>query len=97
MSALKQIAARHNMAAVKKETQFYRSFMQSVRWHGRVRETEFMTLYFAGMKNPLLPLQYAPLGMRLMLKRKIGVQIPWKGKRALDAIFRKAEELEVTR
>jgi heterodisulfide reductase subunit C len=69
--------------------------MKSVRRHGRVREMEFMTLYFATMKNPLLPFRFAPLGMKLMRKGKVSIQIPSKGKGTLDAIFRKAEELEV--
>ena len=55
MSALKQIAAREGMVQHRQGILFYRSFLESVRRHGRVREMEFMTLYFNGMKNPLLP------------------------------------------
>lgn len=94
MSALKQIGSRENLNTQKSSIRFYRSFMESVRRHGRVRETEMMTLYFLSMKNPLLPLKFAPLGMRLMNRGKIHVQIPSKGKGALDPIFRKVEELE---
>jgi heterodisulfide reductase subunit C len=94
MSALKQIAAKENLAPYKKSIRFYKSFMESVRRHGRVREMEFMTLYFLSMKNPLIPLQFAPLGMKLMSKGKVSFEIPSKGSGALEAIFRKTEELE---
>ena len=94
MNALKQIAAKENLAPYKKSIRFYKSFMESVRRHGRVREMEFMTLYFISMKNPFIPLQFAPLGMRLMGKGKVSFEIPSKGSGALDAIFRKVEELE---
>lgn len=94
MSALKQIAAKENLAPYKKSIRFYKSFMESVRRHGRVRDMEFMTLYFLSMKNPLMPLQFAPLGMKLMGKRKVSFEIPSKGNGALEPIFRKVEALE---
>ncbi|RLC31862.1 heterodisulfide reductase, partial [Candidatus Woesebacteria bacterium] len=94
MSALKQIAAKENLVPYKKSIRFYKSFMESVRRHGRVREMEFMTLYFLAMKNPLIPLQFAPLGMKLMNKGKVSFKIPSKGSGALEAIFRKVEEIE---
>jgi heterodisulfide reductase subunit C len=94
MSALKQIAAKENLMLYKQSNRFYKSFLESVRRHGRVRETEFMTLYFAAMKNPFLALKFAPLGMRLMGKGKVYLQIPSKGDGALDPIFRKVEEIE---
>lgn len=94
MSSLKQIAAKENLAPYKKNIRFYKSFMESVRRHGRVREMEFMTLYFLSMKNPFMPLQFAPLGMKLMGKGKVSFEIPSKGNGALESIFRKVEELE---
>ena len=94
MSALKQIAAKENLAPYKKSIRFYKSFMESVRRHGRVREMEFMMLYFLSMKNPFMPLQFAPLGMKLMGKGKVSFEIPSKGNGALESIFRKVEELE---
>ncbi len=94
MSALKQIAVKENLVPYKKSIRFYKSFMESVRRHGRVREMEFMTLYFLSMKNPLIPLQFAPLGMKLMSKGKVSFEIPSKGSGALESIFRKVEELE---
>lgn len=94
MSALKQIAGSEHLARYKSSSRFYASFMESVRRHGRVREMEFMTLYFLSMKNPLVPLKYTPLGMRLLSRRKIAIEIPSKGTGRLDALFRQAIALE---
>ena len=94
MDALKQIAARENISKYKDSVQFYKKFIQSVRHHGRVNEIEFMTLYFAALKNPLTPLRFAPLAMKLMLKGKVSVLPPVKRKRPLESIFRNVEALE---
>ena len=94
MDALKEIAARENLVAYKKSTLFYKNFINSVRRHGRVREMEFMTNYFSALKNPLAPFRFALLGIRLIKKRKIALQLPSKGRRPLEAIFQKVEELE---
>ncbi len=94
MSALKQIAARENMKAHKDSIQFYQSFMDSVQRHGRVHEMEFMTLFFMAMKSPFLPLKFAPLGMRLMGKGKVSIEVPSREPNALTAIFKKVEEME---
>jgi heterodisulfide reductase subunit C len=96
MSALKQYAAREKLAPYRQSSRFYQSFIDSVRRHGRVREMEFMTFYFLSMSlvNPFLPLKFTPLGMKLMAKRKISIEMPSRGKRPLEAIFRKVEELE---
>lgn len=94
MSALKQIAAKDDLPYYKKSIRFYKSFMHSVRCHGRVKEMAFMTHYFLSMKNPLTPFSFAPLGVRLMRKRKVSFEIFSKGNRALEAIFRKVEAEE---
>jgi len=94
MSALKQIAAAENLALYKSGSRFYAAFMESVRRHGRVREMEFMTLYFLSMKNPLVPLKFIPLGMRLMAKGKIAIEIPSRGTGRLEALFRQVKALE---
>jgi heterodisulfide reductase subunit C len=91
---LKQIAAGEDRPLYKKSVRFYLSFIDSVRRHGRVRETEFMTLYFLSMKNPFLPLKFSSLGLRLLGKGKVSLQVPSRGKRPLEAIFRKVAELE---
>jgi heterodisulfide reductase subunit C len=94
MAGLKRIAARCDLGAYRRSTLFYRTFLESVRRHGRVREMEFMTLYFSALKNPLVPLRIAPLGMRLMRKGKIHPQWPSKGSGKLDSMFRRIEEME---
>jgi heterodisulfide reductase subunit C len=91
---LKQIAARERIPLYKKGVRFYESFLSSVRRHGRVREMEFMTLYFMSMKNPFLPLKFSYLGIRLLGKGKVSVQVPSRGKRPLERLFEKVEELE---
>jgi heterodisulfide reductase subunit C len=94
MDALKQIAAAESPADHRNSTLFYKSFLRSIRRHGRVREMEFMTHYFATLNNPLAPFRFASLGIKLMRKRKISLQIPSKGRWPLEAIFQKIEELE---
>ncbi|MBI9086274.1 MAG: 4Fe-4S dicluster domain-containing protein [Desulfobacterales bacterium] len=94
MAALKQVAADRKLSKYRQSTLFYTSFMKSVRRHGRVREMEFMTLYFTDMKNPALPFRFAGLGMRLMGKGKVAIQLPSKGSGKLAAIFDKVKELE---
>ncbi len=94
MSSLKQIAAAEGLAPYKDSVRFYKSFMESVRRHGRLREMEFMTLFFLSMKNPLTPLRFTTLGLRLMAKRKVSPEIPSKGIGRFEAMFRKAEALE---
>ena len=94
MAGLKRIAARENLSAYRRSTLFYRTFLESVRRHGRVREVEFMTLYFSALKNPFTPLRFAPLGMRLMRKGKIHPQLPSKGSGKLEALFQRVAEME---
>jgi heterodisulfide reductase subunit C len=94
MSRLKQAASRKGLAAHRTSTHFYLAFLESVRRHGRVREMEFMTLYFSSLKNPLLPFRFAPLGIKLVAKGKVPLQLPAKGESPLAALFRKVEELE---
>lgn len=97
MGDLKQIAARERIGRYKESTDFYRCFMDSVRKHGRVRETEFISHYFLAMagKKPFLGMKYTPLGIRLMKKGKLAVTNPFSGpgKRSLDAVFRKVESM----
>lgn len=94
MALLKQVAVRRGLPQYKQSSLFYKNFMESVRRHGRVREMEFMTLYFNAMKNPLVPLKFTSLGIKLMRKGKVSLEIPSKGSGALNAVFEKVEELE---
>jgi heterodisulfide reductase subunit C len=94
MSVLKQIAAREGLAKYRQSSLFYQRFIDSVRRHGRVNEIEFMSCYFAALKNPVIPLRYAPLGMTLARKGKVSLRMPLKARRPLESIFRKVEALE---
>ena len=88
MAGLKRIAASENLAPYRRSTLFYKTFLESVRRHGRVREMEFMTLYFLAMKDPRLPFSYAALGLKLLGKGKAALQLPSKGEGKLDDLFK---------
>ena len=94
MDALKQIAAGENLVKFRQSTLFYKNFLRSARRHGRVNEMAFMAFYFAALRNPFIALRYAPLGAKLMLKRKVSVVVPLTTRRPLETIFRKVEVLE---
>lgn len=95
MSALKRVAAAEGIKKHKQSANFYRTFMDTVRRYGRVREMEFINRYFMSMKDPFFPLGYMPLGMKLMKKRKIPLEVPKLfGKGRFDALFQKVKELE---
>jgi heterodisulfide reductase subunit C len=95
MAALKRLAAAEGIERYKQSANFYRTFMDTVRRYGRVREMEFMNRYFMSMKNPFFPLGYASLGIKLMKKGKVSVEIPKLfGKGRFDRLFAKVRELE---
>lgn len=71
MARLKQMAFARGLGPQRSFEQFYLTFMDNVRRYGRVQETELMMHYFSGQKNPLVPLRYALMGMKLMRRRKI--------------------------
>lgn len=95
MGRLKYLAMREGVLTDKKSPAFYRSFVNNVRLHGRLRETELMGHYFLALKSPITPFAFLPLGIRLMSRRKVSLQLPsFSGSGKLDAIFRKVAELE---
>ena len=95
MSQLKAQALQSGVPGFRKSAAFYGSFMESVRRHGRVRESEFMTLYFLNMKHPLVPLEFAGIGWQLMKKGKVKVELPSKPDAGnLDHLFQKVKEIE---
>jgi heterodisulfide reductase subunit C len=97
MHVLKQAASREKPQRYRAVTAFYRHFIESVRRHGRVNELEFMTYYFAEMKNPMLPLRYSWLGLRLVAKGKLPLHWPLRRTQPLESLFRKVAELEEAR
>jgi heterodisulfide reductase subunit C len=94
MAHLKRIGAHRQSSVHRASALFYDNFLKSVRRHGRLREMELMTLYFAQMKNPLLPFHFASLGLRLMRKGKLSLKLPARGTRKLEYLFCRAETLK---
>jgi heterodisulfide reductase subunit C2 len=95
MSALKRLAVAEGKLKDKKSIRFYTTFLDNVRRYGRVREMDMMTRYFLALKSPLTPIGFTPLGVKLMAKGKISVQMPnLFGAGKMDAIYRKVRELE---
>jgi len=71
MAALKRLAAAEGDSANRKKAVFYQEFMHNVEQNGRIQEMGFMCHYFLAMRNPLLPLEYTPLGLKLLGKGKL--------------------------
>jgi heterodisulfide reductase subunit C2 len=95
MAALKRAATAEGIRKEKKSPVFYRSFLKTVRRYGRIREAEMMARYFLGLKSPIVPMSFLPLGIKLMMRGKISPQFPsFAGEGKLDKLFRKVEELE---
>ncbi|MBU1002609.1 MAG: 4Fe-4S dicluster domain-containing protein [Proteobacteria bacterium] len=95
MNALKRIAAQGGDKALARKGAFYRTFMDNVRRHGRVQETELMQRWFLAMKSPALAMQFAPLGLKLMAKGKVHLTAPHAPEvTSLEPLFHKAAEME---
>lgn len=95
IDALKRIAAAEGIGIYKNSTNFYQSFMDTVRRYGRLKEMELMNRYFLSMRNPLVPLRFASLGLKLLSKGKVSPEMPKLfGEGKFDALFRKVQELE---
>lgn len=71
MAALKRLAGAEGDHVNRKKALFYQEFMLNVEQNGRVQEMGFMCHYFLAMRNPLLPLEYTPLGLKLLGKGKL--------------------------
>ncbi|MFH1349571.1 MAG: 4Fe-4S dicluster domain-containing protein [Pseudomonadota bacterium] len=95
MGALKRLAVAEGVEKFKQSSNFYKTFMATVRRYGRVREMEFINRYFLSMKNPFFPIGFTSLGLKLMKKRKIPLEVPRLfGEGRFDRLFSKVEELE---
>ena len=67
--------------------------MDNVRRHSRVQETELMMRYFS-RTGPLTALAFAPLGLKMLSKGKIGLRGHGEAAPPLEALFAKAAEME---
>jgi heterodisulfide reductase subunit C2 len=95
MAGLKEEAAKCFPDRYRSGAAFCRTFMDSVRRHGRVRESEFMFFYFASCRDPFLPLRFTPLGLRLMRRGKVKPTVPGAGgKGPLGPLFDKVKSME---
>jgi heterodisulfide reductase subunit C len=95
IGALKRMAMADLVSRERRSSLFYLKFMDTVRRYGRVREMELMTRYFLALRNPLVPFQFTPLGLKLMAKGKLSPRMPkFLGEGKLDAIYRRVQELE---
>lgn len=91
--ALKRAAAERGGRAVKKRRAFYKAFVDNVEKYGRVQESALMSRYFLAMADPILPLSYTGLGLRLMRKGKLHPpHSAYKGR--LQPLFDKVREME---
>jgi hypothetical protein len=65
-----------------------------MRRYGRMREMEFMAQYFLST-NPLGALDYATMGLTLLRRGKIRLELPkLTGPGRLDRLFDRVAELE---
>ncbi len=73
IAALRRIAARSGGERHEKQALFYRVFMDNVRENGRVQEMSLMNSYLLACRNPLLPFNFLPLGVKLFRKGKLSL------------------------
>lgn len=92
MAELKQAGALMRLPQSKASDLFYQVFLDNVRRYGRIREMELMGRYFWGLKNPVLPLSYTPLGLALLRRRKVRPELPVRGTGKLDRLFKSVLE-----
>lgn len=98
MGALKRLAFSEGALSDKKSPYFYRTFVDIVRRYGRVREMELMARYFIALKSIFTPMGFTPLGISLIVKGKLPLQMPsFLGEAKLKALYAKVQELEAGR
>jgi heterodisulfide reductase subunit C len=94
ITRLKEMALEEELAPFRESVAFYRAFADVMRRYGRNREVEFMARFFlAG--NPLGALGFAGLGLTLLRRGKIHLEMPrLGGEGRLDRLFERVAELE---
>ena len=95
IEALKRLSVAEGFGQHRKNSLFYLTFLDSIRRYGRVREMEMMARYFLSLKNPVTPLSFTPLGIKLMVKGKLSAHLPsFSRKGRLDDLYHRVRELE---
>nr|WP_281171571.1 4Fe-4S dicluster domain-containing protein [Desulfovibrio inopinatus] len=93
IGALKRLAGQETSVGVDQNAAFYRTFLDNIHRYGRIQETDLMLRYFIAKRDVFLPLQYVPLGMKLMRKGKL--HMPSTERRGkLDSLFNSVARLE---
>lgn len=94
MAGLKRVELARGKNGGRSE-RFYRAYMDTVRHHGRLHEVEFVRRYIGA---DLLELRrQARQGLRLWSRGKVPlIAAEMESKKAVEAMFRKADEMGAT-
>jgi len=94
ITRLKELAMERGIVSSRESEAFYRAFADVMRRYGRMREMEFMVRYFL-LSNPLAALGYTKLGLTLLRRGKVHLELPrLGGEGRLDRLFERVAELE---
>lgn len=94
ITRLKELAMERGIISSPQSGAFYRAFSTVMRRYGRMREVEFMARYFLSF-NPLMALGFAGLGLKMLRRGKIRLELPQLGGEGrLDRLFARVAELE---
>jgi len=94
ITRLKELAIERGIVSSPQSGAFYRTFADVMRRYGRMREVEFMARYFLA-SSPLAALGFARLGLTMLARGKIGLELPrLGGEGRLDRLFARVAELE---
>jgi len=97
ITRLKELAIERGIVSSPQSGAFYRTFADVMRRYGRMREVEFMARYFLA-SSPLAALGFARLGLTMLARGKIGLELPrLGGEGRLDRLFQRVAELEEKR
>lgn len=92
--ALKRVAVAMG-GKKQKASLFNRLFVKNVQRYGRVQEMKLMSSYFMSNKNPLMPIRFIPLGLKLLTKGKLSLKNPEGARKdKLGPMYKKIKEME---
>jgi heterodisulfide reductase subunit C len=93
VAALKRLATGQEVQGSQKHSAFYRTFLDNIHKYGRIQEMDLMLHYFLAMRDPRLPFEYTPLGVKMLFKGKLHTASSrQKGK--LAPMFEKVRQME---